>query len=66
MSQQLVQMLNVYQVAKMVGIKKSTVYDWLNPTSPRYDPTFPKQVKLGKKSVRWFLHEIEAWLKNHK
>ncbi len=59
-------MLRIKELAKLIGISRATIYDWINPKSPRYDPTFPKQVKLGKKSVRWFLHEIEAWLKNRK
>lgn len=45
-----------------VGIGNSTLYDWLNPKSPRYDPSFPKQVKLGARSVGWMEDEIEAWL----
>ncbi|WP_330985154.1 MULTISPECIES: helix-turn-helix transcriptional regulator [Enterobacterales] len=65
MSSQSVQMLTVKEVAKKVGISRSTIFDWLNPTSPRYDVTFPKQVRLseGGNSVRWYLHEIEEWLK---
>ncbi|WP_277619419.1 hypothetical protein [Aeromonas hydrophila] len=23
-------------------MSRSTFYDWLNPKSPRYDPTFPR------------------------
>lgn len=57
-------MLRISQVEKMVGIKKSTIYDWLDETSPRYDPTFPKQVLLreGGRAVRWYEHQIEEWL----
>ncbi|MFU2151123.1 AlpA family phage regulatory protein [Klebsiella aerogenes] len=30
-----------------LDIARSTIYDWINPKSPRYDPTFPKQRRLG-------------------
>ncbi len=36
-------MLRLPTVIERIGIGRSTIYDWINPTSPRYDPTFPKQ-----------------------
>lgn len=50
------------QVVELIGIGRSTLYDWINPKSPRYDPTFPKKIKLGKSSIGWLLSEITAWL----
>lgn len=47
---------------KMVGLSKSTIYDRLNKKSPRYDPTFPKQIKIGASAVGWLVDEIEAWI----
>lgn len=66
MTTSLIKSLKAKQVTEMVGISLSTLYDWLDETSSRYDPTFPKQFKLrqGGKAVRWFLHDIETWLKN--
>ncbi|TKV07680.1 AlpA family phage regulatory protein [Citrobacter sp. wls619] len=49
-----------------LGISRSTIYDWLNPNSPRYDPTFPKQQHLGRKSVGWLESEIDYWLLQRK
>ncbi|WP_410027777.1 AlpA family phage regulatory protein [Klebsiella pneumoniae] len=46
------------------GIKRSTIYDWLNPKSPRYDVTFPKQRRLGTKSVGWLESELDDWINN--
>lgn len=56
--------LRLPEVAKKAAIKRSTIYDWLNPKSPRYDPTFPKQRRLGTKSVGWLESELDDWLKN--
>lgn len=36
-------MLQLPTVIERIGIGRSTIYDWINPASPRYDPTFPKQ-----------------------
>ncbi|MCC8382344.1 AlpA family phage regulatory protein [Photorhabdus laumondii] len=35
-------------VVNKLGIARSTIYDWINPKSLRYDNTFPKQRQLGK------------------
>lgn len=55
-------MLRLPTVIERIGIGRSTIYNWINPTSPRYDPTFPKQKKLGKQSVGWIESEINDWL----
>jgi prophage regulatory protein len=45
-------------------LSRSTIYDKINPTSPRYDATFPKPVQLGNGSaVGWIEGEIEDWLR---
>ncbi len=43
-------------------LSRSTIYDKLNPKSPRYDETFPKPIRLGEASVGWLSHEVDAWL----
>lgn len=54
--------LRLSQVVARTGLSKSNIYERLNPKSPRYDPTFPKQFKLGISAVGWLESEIEAWL----
>lgn len=54
--------LRLNEVIDRTGLSKSNIYDRLNPKSPRYDPTFPRQVKLGPSAVGWFESQIEAWL----
>ncbi|WP_298623083.1 AlpA family transcriptional regulator [uncultured Zoogloea sp.] len=50
------------QLAEMLGIGRSTLYDWQNRGSPRFDPTFPRRIRLGKGSVGWLLDEINMWI----
>ncbi|WP_350307192.1 helix-turn-helix transcriptional regulator [Photorhabdus viridis] len=54
--------LRLKDVIKKMGISRSTIYDWLNPKSPRYDETFPKQKRLGRQSVGWLESDLDEWL----
>lgn len=54
--------LRITQVMARTGVKRSTIYDWLNPEDPRYRPHFPRQVKLGASAVGWVESEIDAFL----
>ncbi|WP_238337533.1 AlpA family phage regulatory protein [Arsenophonus endosymbiont of Aphis craccivora] len=55
-------MLRLNTIVIKTGIARSTIYDWLNPKSPRYDSSFPKPRKLGKQSVGWLESEIDGWI----
>ncbi|CEG08338.1 putative transcriptional regulator [Afipia felis] len=45
-------------------LSRSTIYDKINPGSPRYDATFPKPIRLGNGSaVGWIEGEVEIWLR---
>ena len=57
-----VKILRISALVKKIGISRSTIYDWLNPKSPRYNVTFPKQRHLGMHSVGWIESEIDKWL----
>ncbi|MGF2393056.1 helix-turn-helix transcriptional regulator [Klebsiella sp. 20_N_Kleb] len=57
-----VRILRLNSIVTKTGIARSTIYDWLNPKSPRYDSSFPKPRKLGKQSVGWLESEIDGWI----
>ncbi|ELY2641272.1 AlpA family phage regulatory protein [Cronobacter sakazakii] len=57
-----VKILRLSAVVEKTGIARSTIYDWINSKSPRYDPSFPKQRRLGQKSVGWMESELDEWL----
>ncbi len=50
------------QLEARLALSRSTIYDKINPKSPRYDATFPKPFRLGGSAVGWLTHEIDAWL----
>ncbi len=51
---------------KTFGIPNSTRADWENPESSRFDPTFPKKIKLGPRTVGYYYHEVMAWLESRR
>lgn len=54
--------LSLREVISRTGIKKSAIYYKMNPQHPRYDPTFPKRVKVGLTSKKFIESEVEAWM----
>jgi prophage regulatory protein len=45
-------------------LSRSTIYDKINPDSPRFDIDFPKPIRLGNGSaVGWIESEVEAWVR---
>ncbi|WP_460385228.1 helix-turn-helix transcriptional regulator [Pseudomonas amygdali] len=51
------------QVQDRIGLSRSTIYDRMDPNSPRFDSTFPRPVKLGASAIGWFESAITEWLK---
>ncbi|HDO1376246.1 helix-turn-helix transcriptional regulator [Aeromonas veronii] len=57
-----VRILRLKDILFKVNVARSTLYDWMNERSPRHDPTFPKRVKIGIKSVGWLEDEVDSWI----
>ena len=50
-------------VKKITGYGTTSIYDRLNPESPRYDPTFPRPFKIdGSATNVWVEDEVYAWV----
>lgn len=56
--------LRLRETLNLVGVSRSTWFDWTNPASPRFDESCPPRVRLGLRSVGWFEHELIAWLES--
>ena len=60
-------MIRIKQVQALTGLSRSAIYDRINPKSKRYDPTFPKGIKLyastqSSGAVGWNEQAIQAWI----
>ena len=53
-------------LVQLTGLSRSTIYDKLNPKSPRFDPLFPQKVSLGARAVGWYMQEVEQWLQSRR
>jgi prophage regulatory protein len=51
-------------LCQRIGLSPAHVYAMLNPNSPSYDPSFPRQIRLGAAAVGWLEHEIQTWLES--
>jgi len=54
--------IRLTEVIKLTGLSRSSIYAMLDPNSPQFDPTFPRQVKLSVRSVAWSSTELENWV----
>lgn len=49
---------------RLGGLSRSWLYDRLDEKSPRYDPEFPKLLKLGPRSVGMLEEHLDAWIRS--
>lgn len=56
--------IRMRECVQLVGLSRSTIFEIANTASPRHDPSFPRRVRLGSRSVGWFEHELVAWLES--
>lgn len=63
---QSIQVIRLPKVIETCGLSRSTIYEKLNHRSPRYDPTFPKPLRLGTAAIGWLQHEIIEWMLSKK
>ena len=59
------------QVAKRIGLCRSTLYAMRKPGDGRYDPTFPEPIPVGPPSnpyaaVRFIAAEVDVWVESRK
>lgn len=55
--------INRKQVCEKCNRSRSGIYYMVKPGSPMFDPTFPRPVKIGARSIGWIESEIDDWIK---
>lgn len=56
--------LKLHQLTVKTGSSRAGIYAKLDKNSKSYDSTFPRQVRLGARSVGWIAEEVEAWIES--
>lgn len=54
--------LRLQEVLDLLSISKSYHFAKLDKNSKHYDPTYPKPISLGERSVRYIEQEIIDWI----
>lgn len=60
----MLRILRMRQLRERLGLSTSTIYDRLNPMSPRYDCSFPRPIKLGASAVGWIEEDVCRWIES--
>lgn len=55
-------LLRCKQLQQESGLSRSTIYAKLDSKSSHYDPTFPKPIKLGARSIAFIQSEVQEWI----
>ena len=60
--------LRIGRVTERLGIARSTIYDWMNPSSPRYNKEFPLPLRLSvcadRGAIGWLESDICAFIRS--
>lgn len=59
-----IKILRLPEVSYLTSLSRSTLYEKMNIKSKRYDPKFPKTIKLGVNAIGWYEHEINQWIES--
>ena len=57
-----IRFIRLKTVMKDTGLSRASIYNRLKKSSKYYDPTFPKQIRIGGGAVAWIEHELEDWM----
>lgn len=52
------QLIRLPQIIAMTGMSKPTIYHWMR------NGKFPKNIRLGERSVVWLLSDVEKWIES--
>ena len=58
--------LRVSSIARMLGVSKSTIYDWGNPRSPRFLKDFPPKIRIGNACTGFLESDVLAYIESRK
>ena len=63
-----VRVIRMKRLSELLSVSRSTLYDWLNPGSPRHDPAFPRPIRLSVRggAVGWLLEDVLRWISTRK
>lgn len=59
-----IRILRIAALSTAVGRPISAIYAMLDPSSPSYDATFPRPIRLSARTIGWRYAEILEWIES--
>lgn len=56
--------LRVKSVCQLMGVSRSSVYNWINANSRWFIPSFPKPVRIGNAAIGWLEDELIEYMRS--
>ena len=57
-----ISILRMKDLQARIGLSRAAIYYFLDKSGSRYDPSFPRPVKLSSHSIGFYDFEVDAWL----
>lgn len=54
--------IRLNELIKMIGLSRSTIYNFINPKSRFFNSSFPRPVKLSLNTIGWYEGDVLVWL----
>lgn len=58
-----IRIISTKEVLKITSLSRTSHFEKLNRSSRSYDPTYPRPLKLGARSVGYVEQEVINWVK---
>lgn len=56
--------IRIKELQAKIGLGRSSIYEKLDPKSPRYDASFPLPLALGASAKGWLDKDVDEWLES--
>ena len=57
-----VKLIRAKELAELLSVSDTIIWNWVNPNNRRYRPNFPKPIKISANVTAWRENEIIAYL----
>ena len=57
-----VKLIRAKELAELLSVSDTIIWNWVNPNNRRYRPNFPKPIKISPNVTAWRENEIIAYL----
>lgn len=56
--------LRLGAVCQLIGVSRSTLYNWIDSQSRWYIPSFPRPIRIGNAAIGWHENELLEYMRS--